>query len=140
MIGLLIRNDEPETPEMPFTTTAIAPVVAPLGTSATIWVSLQLLIVFAAVPLKLSVLVPWVAPKFVPVTVTDVPARPEAGEKPVTLGLGYTVNSGALLACPFTVTTTLPVVAPAGRQCNPRADRSPFWVDGSRGQISPEND
>ena len=46
MTGLLIRNDEPETPCMPFTTTAIAPVVAPLGTSATIWVSLQLLIVF----------------------------------------------------------------------------------------------
>ena len=99
---------------MPFTTTAIAPVVAPLGTSATIWVSLQLLIVFAFVPLKLSVLPPCAAPRFVPVTVTLVPVKPEPGVKLVMPGLGYTVNSGALLATPLTVTTTLPVAAPAG--------------------------
>src|SRR5260370_26501560 len=30
------------------------------------------------------------------------------------LGGGITVNDTPLLACPFTVTTTLPVVAPAG--------------------------
>ena len=51
------------------------------------------------------------APKFVPVIVTDVPITPEIGVKFVRLGDPGTVNSRPLLASPFTVTTTLPVVA-----------------------------
>src|SRR5207253_2985130 len=57
--------------------------------------------------LNVTVLVPWLAPKFVPVIVTEVPTAPEVGDK--LLMLGKTLNVIPLLACPFTVTTTLPV-------------------------------
>jgi len=68
----------------------------------------------AAVPLKVTLPVPWVAPKFVPVMVTVVPTGPEAGVKLVMLGGEFTVKLMPLLATPPTVKTTLPVVAPAG--------------------------
>jgi hypothetical protein len=55
------------------------PVVAPLGTGPTMLVALQLVGV-AAAPLNLTVLVPCVAPKFVPVIVTSVPTGPEVGD------------------------------------------------------------
>jgi hypothetical protein len=51
----------------------------------TIFVEVQLVDV-AAVPLKVTVLVPRVAPKFVPVIVTAAPAAPEFGERLVMLG------------------------------------------------------
>jgi hypothetical protein len=66
------------------------------------------------VPLNLTVLVPWVEPKFVPVIVTDAPTAPEVGERLVILGAATTVNDTPLLALLPTVTTTLPVVAPVG--------------------------
>src|SRR5713226_5497095 len=95
----------------PPTVTTTFPVVAPAGTGATMLVALQLDGV-ANVPLNLTVLVPWVVPKFVPVIVTDVPTAPEVGFKLVMLGA--TVKLTPLLATPPTVTTTFPVVAPAG--------------------------
>jgi hypothetical protein len=52
--------------------------VLPAGTGTTIREALQL-VGIAAVPLKLTVLVPWVAPKLVPVMVTEVPTGPELG-------------------------------------------------------------
>jgi hypothetical protein len=65
--------------------------------------------------LNFTVLVPCVAPKFAPLIVTEVPATPDVGFKLVMLGTGtVTVNAAPLLATPPTVTTTLPVVAPAG--------------------------
>jgi hypothetical protein len=78
-------------------------------------VALQLVGV-AAVPLKVTVLVPCVAPKFVPVIVTGVATGPELGLRLVMVGppATVTVNVTPLLAKPPTVTTTLPVVAPAG--------------------------
>src|SRR4029077_17848732 len=88
----------------PFTVTTTGPVVAPLGTGTTIDVALQLVGV-AGVPLNATVLVPWLAPKFVPVIVTDVPTGPEVGFKLVMVGV-VTVNSTPLLAAPFAVTTT----------------------------------
>jgi hypothetical protein len=63
---------------MPFTVTLTVPVVAPLGTCATMLVLLQLVGV-AVVPLKVTVLLPCVAPKYDPVIVTDVPTGPEEG-------------------------------------------------------------
>lgn len=48
-------------------------------------VALQLVIV-AAVPLNLTVLLPWVEPKFVPVIVTAAPTAPDVGERLVMLG------------------------------------------------------
>jgi hypothetical protein len=77
-------------------------------------VALQLVGV-AVVPLNLTVLLPCVAPKFVPVMVTGVPTNPDVGFRLVMLGAGtVTVKLTPLLAVPPTVTTTVPVVAPAG--------------------------
>jgi len=62
------------------TVTTTLPVVAPEGTVATMLVALQL-VALALVPLNLTVLVPWVEPKFVPVIVTEAPTAPEDGDK-----------------------------------------------------------
>jgi hypothetical protein len=97
----------------PPTVTTTLPVVAPAGTGATMLVADQLVGV-AVVPLKRTVLVPCVAPKFVPVIVTDAATAPLVGERLVTVAVGTTVKLTPLLATPPTVTTTLPVVAPAG--------------------------
>ncbi len=101
----------------PPTVTTTFPVVAPTGTAATMLVALQLVGV-APVPLKLTVLVPGDTPKFAPVIVTEVPAGPEVGVRLAMLGAEaeteVTVNPIPLLATPPTVTTTFPVVAPAG--------------------------
>jgi hypothetical protein len=97
----------------PPTVTMTLPVVAPLGTGATMLVAPQL-VGIAAVPLNVTVLVPCVEPKFVPVMVTEVPTGPELGERPLMLGATVTVKLAPLLASPFTVTTTLPLVAPVG--------------------------
>jgi hypothetical protein len=75
----------------PLTVTTTFPVIAPVGTCATIWVPLQL-VMGATVPLKLTALVPWVAPKFIPVIATDVPAGPEVGDKLVIIGETITVT------------------------------------------------
>jgi hypothetical protein len=105
-------NDAPVL-ETPFTVTTTVPVIAAVGTGATILVALQLLGV-AVVPLNVSVLVPCVDPKFVPVIVTDVPTGPDVGDKLVILGVGRTVKATPLLATPPDVTTTLPLVAADG--------------------------
>src|SRR6267142_5226719 len=97
----------------PPTVTTTLPVVAPLGTGATMLDADQLVGV-AVVPLNLTVLAPCVAPKFVPVIVTDVATGPLVGERLVSVGATVTVKVTPLLARPPTVTTTLPVVAPAG--------------------------
>jgi hypothetical protein len=66
----------------------------------------------AVTPLNLTVLVPCVEPKPLPVIVTLAPTAPEPGERLVILGI--TVNATPLLLDPFTVTTTFPVVAAVG--------------------------
>jgi hypothetical protein len=89
-------------------------VVAPLGTGATRLVALQLVGV-AVLPLNVTVLVACVAPKFVPVIVTEAPTTPDVGFNAVRVGGGGgTVNITPLLSWPPTVTTTFPVVAPTG--------------------------
>jgi len=98
----------------PPTFTTTLPVVAPVGTGTTTVVAFQLVGV-AVVPLKVTVLVPCVAPKFAPAIVTGVPTTPDVGFRLVRLGAGTaTVKFMPLLAAAPTVTTTLPVVAPAG--------------------------
>jgi hypothetical protein len=79
-------NDEPLLATPPTVTTTL-PVVAPVGTAATIDVLLQLVIDVAAVPLNVTVLVPCVEPKFVPVMVTEEPTAPEVGDKLVIVGV-----------------------------------------------------
>jgi hypothetical protein len=72
----------------------------------------------ADVPLNVTMLAPCVAPKFVPVIVIVVPTGPPMGESAVSVGAGgagaVTVKGSPLLTQRPTVTTTLPVVAPAG--------------------------
>src|SRR5205807_601008 len=101
------------TPVLAFppTVTTTGPEVAPLGTGTAMLVLLQLLGV-AAVPLKVTVLVPCVVPKFDPLIVTEMPTAPDVGDN--VLITGKTVNVIPLLALPLTVTTTEPVVAPVG--------------------------
>ena len=60
----------------PPTVTTTLPVVAPLGTGTVMLVALQLVGV-PAVPLNFTVLVACVAPKLVPVIVTEVPTGPD---------------------------------------------------------------
>src|SRR6266513_5473780 len=100
---------------MPPTETTTFPVAAPAGTGATIRV-LDQLVVRAAMPLNSTklALVPTVGPKFVPLTLTTVPMGPALGLTLLMFGGGVTVKGRPLLAVPLTVTTTFPVVAPAG--------------------------
>jgi hypothetical protein len=98
----------------PPTVTTTFPVAAPAGAGTTMLVADQDVGV-AVVPLNLTVLVPFVDPKFAPAIVTDVPTGPLAGVRLVTVGaFAATVNIIALLAAPPTVTTTFPLVAPDG--------------------------
>jgi len=97
----------------PNTVTTTFPVVAPLGTGTTMLVALQLVGV-PAIPLNVTVLVPWLVPKLVPVTVTEVPTPPAVGVRLVMLGVRSTVKLTPLLATPLAFTTTFPVVAPLG--------------------------
>lgn len=99
--------------ETPLTVTTTLPLEAPLGTDVVIEVAFQPVAV-AVVPLNLIVLVPWLVPKFVPVIVTVLPAKPAEEERLVIDGVGITVNDKPLLARLFTVTTTFPVPAPLG--------------------------
>src|SRR6266849_334196 len=94
--------------------TTTLPVVAPVGTSATMLVALQLETVVTGVPLNVTVLPLWLAPKLAPAIITEVPTGPEIGLRLVMVGGGVTVKSTLLLSTPPTVTTTLPVVAPVG--------------------------
>src|SRR4029077_2033893 len=99
----------------PPTATKTLPVIAPLGTGATMLVGVQL-VGTAVTPLNITVLAPCDKPKFVPVIVTDVPTSPRGGLRLATVGGGGAarVKVRPLLGCPPTVTTTFPVVAPLG--------------------------
>ena len=66
--------------EVLFTVTTTGPVVAADGTGATMLVALHEAGV-AATPLNFSVLVPWVEPKFEPLTVIEVPTVPDVAER-----------------------------------------------------------
>jgi hypothetical protein len=93
------------------TVTTTFPVVAPVGTVATILVELQL-VMLAVVPLNFTVLLPCEDPKVVPAIVIEAPTAPELGVR--LLMWGTTVKLFPLLATPPTVTTTFPVVAALG--------------------------
>jgi len=89
------------------------PVVAPAGTGVTILVALQLDGV-ATIPLNVSVLLPWLAPKFEPLMLTVTPIGPGFGAIPVITGDGITVKLAPLLFTPLAFTITFPVAAPEG--------------------------
>jgi hypothetical protein len=95
----------------PTAVTTSGPVLAPLGTGTVICESFQLAGV-AKVPLKETVLEPWVRPKVVPAMVTVVPDGAEEGERLVMFGT--IVKFTLLLGIPPTVPTRGPVDAPVG--------------------------
>src|SRR3972149_11986127 len=99
----------------PFTVTTTGPVAASMGMSAVMPVSLQV-VVLSGAPFKVTVLPPFVVPKFVPFIVIVLFAGPDAGERLVISGgIGtVTVNIISLLPIPLMVTTTGPVLAPVG--------------------------
>jgi hypothetical protein len=72
--------------DAPLTVTTTVPVVAPVGTVATMLVELQPLTV-AVVLLNATLLEPCVDPKFVPVIVTRVPTGPLVGFSFAMLGV-----------------------------------------------------
>jgi hypothetical protein len=98
---------------VPLTVTITGPVVALVGTGATMEVPPQL-VGLAVVPLKVTVLPPWVEPKLIPAIETTVLAGPDIGERVVIPGPPATVKLTPLLAIPPAVTTTFPLVAPDG--------------------------
>ena len=69
----------------PATVTTTLPVTAPDGTFATMLVALHVVTV-AVTPLNLTVLVPLVAPKAVPVIVTEAVIAPDVGARVAILG------------------------------------------------------
>jgi hypothetical protein len=114
MLGAAVTvNVTPVLATPPAAVTTTAPVVAPVGTVATIWLALQLVIV-AVLPLNVTLPFPCVGPKFEPAITMEDPIAPVFGVRELMLGGGVTVNSTPLLAAPLTVTTTFPVVAPVG--------------------------
>jgi hypothetical protein len=113
LVMLGVVNTVKPTPLLatPETVTTTFPAVAPVGTGTVIELAPQLVGV-VAVPLNVTVLVPWLDPKLVPLIFTEVPMAPVVGARLVMLGA--TVKLNPLLAAPLTVTTTLPLVAPEG--------------------------
>jgi len=101
------------TPETVTATATLLNAERVLGTTATMLVSPQLVTVAATEP-NIRELVPCVGPKPVPVMVTELPAGPEVGLRLEMRGPAVTVKAMPLLATPLTVTTTFPLVAPAG--------------------------
>jgi hypothetical protein len=89
MLGAATTVNEEPLLATPLTVTTTFPVVAPVGTVATIDVAPQLPIVVAVVPLNFTVLVPCVEPKFVPVIVTEAPTAPVVGDRLVMVGAAY---------------------------------------------------
>jgi hypothetical protein len=113
-VGRTVNGDPALTTPLTVTTTLPDP-VAPDGTVATMDVLLQLVIeAVVVVPGKVTVLVPCDEPKFIPVIVTVAPTAPVLVERPLIVGVRRTVNCDPALETLLTVTTTLPVVAPAG--------------------------
>ncbi len=75
---------------VPATFTTTGPVVAPIGTIVLMLAEPQF-VTLATIPLKATVLVPWVEPKSAPVIVTRVPGGPKVGDRPNIPGTFTTV-------------------------------------------------
>jgi hypothetical protein len=115
MLGTAVTvNVTPLLATPPAAVTTTFPVVAPVGTVAVMLDAPQLVIVVALVLLNFTLPFPCDGPKFDPTITMDDPTAPVLGVSDVMLGAAVTVKLFPLLDVPETVTTTLPVVAPAG--------------------------
>jgi hypothetical protein len=65
----------------PLTVTTTLPVLAPPGTVTVMPVAPHMEAVPALTPLKVTVLLPWFAPKLLPAMLTAAPTGPEVGER-----------------------------------------------------------
>jgi hypothetical protein len=116
---------------VPETVTTTFPVVAPVGTLATMLVALQLVAV-AVVPLNFSVLLPCVEPKLVPVIVTEAPTAPVVGERLVILGAAKALEGRANNEKPKTSAENSAILDTEGRMSRLRPDSE----SGTTGRIS----
>jgi hypothetical protein len=104
-VGAGITVKEPALVPVPASVmTAIGPVVAVGGTTATR--------VVALVTVKVGARTPWTVTvctftKFVPVTVTEVPGWPLVGAKPLTVGAGRATSTWLATLAPLSVTVTV---------------------------------
>src|SRR5436190_788188 len=86
-----------------------------MGTTVVMLVAVGVPVTVARVPLNLTILLPAVVLKLVPMIVTAAPISPETGLKLVIAGGILTVKALELVAVrPFTSTVITPVVAPTG--------------------------
>ncbi len=87
------------------TVTTTLPEAAPLGTAIRMMFALQNEAVPAGVPLKVTVLEPWLEPKLAPVSVTRVPTDPAGGQRLPTKGplprIVYDAELTVLLSSPL---------------------------------------
>lgn len=113
IVGPVYKVKSAAVPVTPEAVTFTFPVGAPVGTVTTICVGLQLVAV-ANTPPKETVLVPWLAPKLVPLMVTVAPIGAVAGERLEIFGGPGLTKSTPLLGVPEIVATTDPVVALVG--------------------------
>ena len=89
----------------PFTVTITFPVAALAGTVTVMLVGDHAEAIGAALPLKVTVLEPWLAPKLAPLIVTELPLGPADGDRFVMLGapdaeIVYVAVATALSAYP----------------------------------------
>ena len=80
----------------PLTTTATPPEVAAAGTATEILFAVQA-VGTATIPLKVSMLLPWLDPKLAPEIVIRVPGRPEFGDKLAIEGAFWGIVNGTPL-------------------------------------------
>src|SRR5713226_9600232 len=80
------------------TVTTTLPVVAPVGTGTTMLLAVQEAEV-AVVPLKVTLLLPWLEPKFAPAMVTEVPTEPDVGFRLAMLGAGVPLAARKATIC-----------------------------------------
>jgi hypothetical protein len=113
MLGAAVTvNVAPLLPMPPAAVTTTDTLPFPIdGTTAVMLPALQFETVAVVVP-NVTLPLPCDEPKFEPAMTMDDPTAPLLGVRLVMLGAGVTVNKTPLLATPFTVTTTLPVVVP----------------------------
>ena len=106
--GLIVVNWRAGTLAIEFTVTVTVPLPSGTaeGTPAAICELLQLVGV-AVTPLNVIVLLPWVAPKFDPAIVTEVPTGPRLGDNPLRYGVVPTVIETLLKVAVF-----VPLVLP----------------------------
>jgi hypothetical protein len=123
LIGLIVTDVDPSVIAkgipllvVPLTVTTMLPVVAPEGTGVVMLVAPHSDGV-AGIALNVTVLVLCVAPKFVPVITTCVPATPDVGFKLVIVGTVETLKVTVLSVLVETVfCNPLAVAAPAGME------------------------